>query len=383
MKTLRVCLSSELPALLERDPDFLYFTYDKLFLYSGQNLLDVNYAIASAIPENQVVGMIYILDTDGSVHRKVDYSDVTIAEIENESQIELLKKAGTMYYIDANHRYMDSQRRTLTLPYNDGNYELTVAAKNDAVFNNNTILKYNEEHERFEMYGEESEDFIDYSKPFRGKETNSVKVNIDGPKITAMIKISSAIGNILKLASDGLYVKPLGWVDSDTFEKWVNDVSDFKKYAQNILDRIDAEISAVEKLVTKEAIHQEIMDQLELKYPTIDTALENYQQVVDSLDGIEKKVMDYSATAINNASTSIDKKVDENSAWNNLDDSHSSYKHEVDYYKKAEEYYYPELNKSKKVVLISKAIDQYLEEQKNKEIVIGMAISKYLEETEI
>lgn len=380
MKTLRVCLSSELPDLLERNPDFLYFTYDKLFLYSGQNLLDVNFVITHEIPDSQVIGLIYILDTDGSVHRKFDYVDEKIAEIEDESQIELLKKAGTMYYIDANHRYMDSQRRTLTLPYNNGNYELTVAAKNDAVFNNNTILKYNEKNNRFEMFGEQDEEFIDYSKPFRGKETNSVKVNVDGPKISAKIKISNSVGNILKLASDGLYVKPLGWVDSDTFEKWSNDVSDFKKYAQNILDRIDAEIADVEQLVTKDAIHKEVMDQLEPKYPTIDTAIENYQQIVDSLDDIEAKVLDYSSTSIHNAYTNIDNKLEENSAWDNLDDSHNTYKHEVDYYNKAEKYYYPELTKTMKLNIIATAIDQYLQEEENKKAIIGIAISKYFEE---
>ena len=124
MKTLRVCLSSELPGLLDRKSNYLYFLYDKLLLYNGQNMIDVNFAITDKVPESQIDGMIYILNTDGSVHRKVDYVDTIVAKIENINQIELLKKAGTMYYIDAEHRYIDSQRRILTLPYNDGNYEL-------------------------------------------------------------------------------------------------------------------------------------------------------------------------------------------------------------------------------------------------------------------
>ena len=134
MKTLRVCLSSDLPGLLDTNPDYLYFLYDKLFLYSGQNMLTVNFSIVNEIPniEDQVPGMIYILNTDGTVHRKVDYVDTIVAEIEDDSQVELLKKAGTMYYVNSDHRYLDSQRRILTLPYNDGNYELAVAAKNDA-----------------------------------------------------------------------------------------------------------------------------------------------------------------------------------------------------------------------------------------------------------
>ena len=128
MKTLRVCLSSDLPGLLDRNPDYLYFLYDKLFLYSGQNMIDVNFVITERIPDidDQVSELIYILNTDGSVHRKIDYVDTVVAEIEEDSQIELLRKAGTMYYVNSDHRYMDSQRRTLTLPYNDGNYDLVM-----------------------------------------------------------------------------------------------------------------------------------------------------------------------------------------------------------------------------------------------------------------
>ena len=242
MKTLRVCLSSDLPGLLDRNPDYLYFLYDKLFLYSGQNMLTVNFSIVNEIPniEDQVPGMIYILNTDGTVHRKVDYVDTIVAEIEDDSQVELLKKAGTMYYVNSDHRYLDSQRRILTLPYNDGNYELAVAAKNDAKFNNNTILKFNENNQRFEMYGEQDEEFIDFSKPFRGRTGSTVKVVVDGPKIMAMVRISNAVGNILKAASDGLLVKSLGFIDRETFEEWSKYVDDFKKHAQDILDKIDA-----------------------------------------------------------------------------------------------------------------------------------------------
>ena len=64
MKTLRVCLSSELPDVLERSSDYLYFAYDKLILYSGQNEVSENFAIATEIPEAQIEGMIYILNTD-------------------------------------------------------------------------------------------------------------------------------------------------------------------------------------------------------------------------------------------------------------------------------------------------------------------------------
>lgn len=382
MKTLRVCLSSDLPGLHDRNPDYLYFLYDKLFLYSGQNMVDVNFSIVDNIPEGQIPGMIYILNTDGTVHRKVDYTDTIVAEIEDDSQIELLKKAGTMYYVDSNHRYMDSQRRTLTLPYNDGYYELTVAAKNDAKFTNNTILKFNENSQKFEMFGERDEDFIDFSKPFRGKTTNTAKINVDGPRITAMVRISNMVGNILKAASDGLVVKSFGFVDSETFDEWTKYVDDFRKHAQDILDKIDSELSGVEELITPEYIHEEIMTELVQKYPDIDTAIENYQQVADSLSIIENELMTYASSSIYQATNELDEKLERYSNWENLDNSYENFNHECNYYEKAEEYLYPELRKSEYLAIIGIALDKYLNDEikpsTNKEIIATIAMAKYL-----
>ena len=78
MKTLRVCLSSDLPGLLDRNPDYLYFLYDKLFLYSGQNMIDVNFVIAERIPDidDQVPGMIYILNN--LMPKQLELGDVNI-----------------------------------------------------------------------------------------------------------------------------------------------------------------------------------------------------------------------------------------------------------------------------------------------------------------
>ena len=71
-------------------------------------MIDVNFVITERIPDidDQVPELIYILNTDGSVHRKVDYVDTVVAEIEEDSQIELLRKAGTMYYVNSDHTYM-------------------------------------------------------------------------------------------------------------------------------------------------------------------------------------------------------------------------------------------------------------------------------------
>ena len=347
IKTLRVCLSSELPDILHRDSDYLYFAYDKLALYCGQDEVSENYAIAEEVPEEQIDGMLYILSSDGSVHRKIDYVDTIVANIEDETQISILKKAGTLYYIDNNRRYFDSQQRTLTLPYTDGTYELAVAMKDNQVFDNNTLIKYNEDTEQFEMYSGSGDDFIDYSKPFRGKETSTVKVNVDGPKISANIKVSKALGNILRATS-----KTYDKVSIETFEVWKKDVDDFKAYAKDILDKINNEIEHLEELVTEETIEADIYEIVSNRFGDIQEALDNYEDFYNILTDIQTRVMDYAISMYTNEVAKLDSLLEENSNWDELDDTASTYIPEVDYFEKEKSCLYPELtNKEVKTIL--------------------------------
>ena len=87
LKIFRVCLSSELPPERERQDNYIYLTYDTLTLYLGQNEFYDNFSVSESFPETPVNGMIYLLTSDGSVHRSIDYSDEKLADIEDESQI--------------------------------------------------------------------------------------------------------------------------------------------------------------------------------------------------------------------------------------------------------------------------------------------------------
>jgi hypothetical protein len=381
MKTLRICLSSELPGLSDRYSNYIYLAYDKLLLYYGQDLVTYNFAIVNAIPDEQVDGMLYIVNSDGSVHRKVDYSDTTIAEIEDSSQIELLKKAGTLFYVNSDHRYIDSQQRYLTLPWNDGKYELNVSARNDEVYDNNTILKFNEATERFELYSGSGDDFIDYSKEFSGTSTSSIDLQVNGSKIRADAKVSNKEGNLLKIASDGLYTNPNNVVSKDEFNKWASDVVDFKRYAQDILDRVDSELVELQNIISPEAINDNILNQLSDKYTDIEAGLAAYDTILNSLTDIEDEVMDYASSSITSARDTIDNTIKENSGWDTLDDSTSSYTNEVNYYNKAEEYYYPDMNRSKRTAVIISAINQYLKDvgiSDGAKSIIAVAINKYI-----
>ena len=367
MKKLRVCLSSELPALLERDKNYLYFTYDDLVLYAGQNPLNENFVISHEIPESQVNGLIYILDEDGSVHRKENYSDIQIAEIEDSIQIDLLKKAGTMFYVDAQHRYLDSQKRTLTLPFNNGVYELSVATKNNQKYDNDTILKYNTDTERFEVYGDTDEDFVDYSGEFRGSTTNTTKIDVNGPRISADVRISKSTGNILRVRADGLYIKPNSIVDANEFNDLKESVESIEDHAEDILVKIDNQLNELESIITKDYINEKIDDKLEEEYPTIDEALDNYQRISDSLEDMETETLAYADENINRTRTNLLNLITENTSWKDLDDGSSEYTHEVNYYKKAEEWYKPKLTTKQKLIIIFSAIAQYSADNKEKE----------------
>lgn len=359
-KILKVCLSNQLPDILKRNQNYIYFLYDKLELYFGQNKLSEDFAIATKMPDEPIPGMIYILNNNGTVHRFIDYKDTIIATIENEDQIELLKKAGTIFYVNNNKRYIDSQKRTLTLPFNNGTYELSVAMKNDQIFDNNTILKYNEKNERFEIYGETDEEFIDYSKPFRGGETNSMKILADGPSLKAYVKLSALKDNMLKATSDGLYVFTKDKVGIDDFNKLSKEIVDYRKYAQDVIDKIQSDLSHLEYVASESIIREEIMDILSTKYATIEEALANYEDIYNSLSNIETEVLNYSYSEISSIRNELLKNFDESTKWKDLDNI-DNFSQEVDYYSISEKYLYPELSEDEVRVILT-AVTEYLYE---------------------
>lgn len=363
-KILRVCLSSELPDILDRNSNYIYLTYDKMILYFGQNEFYDNFVIADVFPESPVVGMVYILTTDGSVHRYIDYQDKKIADIEDPSQIDLLKKIGTSYTVNANRRYFDSQQRTLTLPFNNGVYELAVSMRNDQVFDNDTIMKYNENSERFEIYGPHSEEFIDFSKPFRGGTTSTVDMKVDKSRLQGNVRISKLTDNMLRSTSDGIYAKTNTKVEKDTFDEFVSEVSEFKKYATDVLSSVTGEIIAIEGIISDEAINSKIHSQLQEKFSTIEKALNDYADIASSLDKIEMDLLNYASNQIHNSKQEILDKI----VWDDLDDSAETYEPEVDYYEKSEEYLTPPddppihiITEEELLTIISTAVQLYIE----------------------
>ena len=395
-KLLYVCLAKDLPLIDERQSDYIYFTYDDLQIYLGNADYPIssNFAIVENMPENPVPEMIYIL-LDGTLHQYIDYSDITIATIYSEDMIPLISKAGTTYFINSDSRYINKQTRTLTLPFNNGTYELSVNADTELKFNNNTIIRYNEETGKFEISGDYSntsgtsggnsnEDYEEYSKYLKGKNTNTVNTSIDGSRINASVNISQAFGNMLLAASDGLYVRSDNKVDETEFEAFKKDFKDFKSYAYAILDNVGAQLEFLEGIITREGITNEILNQLSARYDNIEYILENFDEIRARLNTIESDAMSYSVNTTNNAIEEIDSGLQTASSWEDLDEDISEYTHEVNYYDKYINWT-KELSRSKNAAIIS-GIMQFIydkEEPKRREkVAIASALISYINEKE-
>lgn len=356
-KILHVCLSKDLPS--ERLSNYIYFTYDRLNVYYGSDdPISEDFAIVDSMPEQPVNHMVYIL-TDGTIHQYIDYSDVLIAQVEDPSETELIRKAGTTYFVNGDGKYIDQVKRSIVLPFSNGVYNLVVDAQKDQKYDNNTILKYNEEHGCFEIYGDSAEEYKDYQHELHGRDTVSVHTEVSGSKLLATVILSKAFDNALKVLGDGLYVRSDNKANINDFNQWVKDFKDFRSYAYAILDNLDAQIAYIESFISENAISEEITRQLVAEYPNIDTALDNYDYIRNQLDIIEYEAMKYVTDILDPAIEGIDTRLETASQWEDLDDV-SEYTHEVDYYDKATKWYHV-LSPLEMQQVITTAIAAYLQ----------------------
>ena len=154
MKTLRVCHSRDLPSIHDRDINYIYFLYDKLEVFIGQNYYSDPYAIVESFPSLPVAEMLYFCIDDGKIRARVSLVETEIAEIESPEQLEILKQAGTTFFVNSDRRYLDVKSKLITLPYNNGTYELTLSLANDLKIDENTVIAFNPETQQFEIVGD-------------------------------------------------------------------------------------------------------------------------------------------------------------------------------------------------------------------------------------
>lgn len=308
MKTLRVCLAGELPLILDRDPNFIYFLYDKLTVFVGQNMYNDNYAIVEQIPENPINGMLYFC-LDGYVRALIDHSIIDIAKIENNNQLEALKNTGTTFLVNSERRYLDLQRRIITLPFQNGTYELTVSLANDLLVDKDTVVAYNEKTNQFEISGKRQDFDLVFTDGYYGKDTKSASINVENNTIKTNIKISSAYDNILKIISDGLYVNVKDRVTTDQFNNWKSQYENYKEKIDTFISILSNEVESAQNIISEESVSKRILKALEEKYPDIEEALNKLNNMSSQFEGIESRCIEYTDEHFNSAYTKLNNSI--------------------------------------------------------------------------
>ena len=281
-KVLRVCQDSELPPIADMSDSFIYLAYDTLTLYIGDTKYENDFVIADTMPTDPVADMYYILKSDGSVHMFTDYTDTLVADIENQAQIAILNKAGTVFFVNAAKRHLNINDRTLVLPFTIGDgYDLVINIPDDIKINKNTILRYNEDKGYFEIFGE-STGITDYSSTLSGVRSDSVSMTVATGNIHGEVVLSGEPDNMLKILDDGLYAAGDSKVNKSDYDDWVRRVENVREYVRAKSDMIEAEINSL-----RADFDNALLNALETKYDQFDTALAKYDDLYRRLRELE------------------------------------------------------------------------------------------------
>ena len=305
LRTFRVCTSKQLPISSQRSSSFIYFTYDTLIVYLGQVKYSDPYAIIETLPKDPARGVMYFCLDTGLVKFKDDLEVNTLAKIESDDQLEILKQSGTMFFYNARSRYLDKQTKTVSLPYQNGTYELTVALANELKINENTVIRYNTDTNQFEISG----DIEDYGQlnthGYSGKNTSTATTTVVDGKISTEVKVSKAYDNLLKNTSGGLFVSATDKVSREEFEGLRSNYQDYKGTLEYYLKTIQAVAAAGQDLVNRDSINAKIAKALEDAYPDIDKAVKNYDELSADIKGIEGRSKEYTDIETNKAKNDI------------------------------------------------------------------------------
>ena len=311
MKTLRVCHSRDLPSIESRDSNFIYFLYDKLEVFLGQNRYSDPYAIVETYPhDNVIAGMLYFCLDDGYVKAQVNLVDTEIALVETEEQLEILKQAGTTFFVNSERRYLDVRTRCISLPFMNGTYELTVSLAADLEINQNTVIAFNPETQQFEIVGDIQDFDIVFTRDYRGKDTNTIKTNVEDHKVSADIKLDPAYENIIKETPYGLLASVSDRVTSDVFDLWRDEFVHYKENMDAFIEQLADLIERAEEIISTDAIARKILAALQEAYPEIESALANFDEYADKIDRLDQDIRSYAENQFTSISEELNQKID-------------------------------------------------------------------------
>ena len=299
-RILQILTSRELPLPQYREADHLYYVYDKMKLYLYQSQYSDPFSIVEKMPDQSVLveNMLYIVIENGYMYTYSHNSIVELGHIEiNEfgdvdpDQMELLKKSGTIYFMNAEERYIDPQTRTLQLPFHNGTYQLTLNLAKDLMIDNETVIKFNEETEQFEIMGAEfqPDKWLKEIYKYRGNWNESIITSVEegSNAIKSKVNVADLSGNAIKVLGKGLYVNALDFADASRYNDMVLAFVNYK----NIIDRYVLEcteaIMTITSSISQETIKERIIAILEEYKPDIEDMFEKYDQFEEEINLIQ------------------------------------------------------------------------------------------------
>jgi methyl-accepting chemotaxis protein len=313
MKVLKVISKDELPALTDRDINCIYFLYDKLEIYVGQSQYTDPYVVSDTVPSNPIQGMIYFTLDTGNVYTYYNGSMNVIAEIESEEMLELLAmQGGSYFFVNADKRYLDVQKRIITLPYRNGVWNLTVDSANNIVLDQDTVIAYNMETGCFDIIGKREDYDLVFTKNYRGIDTDTAETTVEEHSIKVDVKISENPANIIKKVDDGIIAVVKGKVTTAEFNSWKTSFNDYKASMEAYLRDVERRIEEVEEEISEETINRKVHEALIAVYPDIEESMEKFEELSETIEHVAFDVMQYTDEQFDDAVETLKSYIDSN-----------------------------------------------------------------------
>ena len=320
MKVFRICNSSELPSYQDREDNYIYFTYDTLNIYIGKSSqYNGYYAIVENLPEigeqDKPVEVMYYITMDGNVnvyHNGAEDWEV-IAEIEDSSQTEYLTKAGTTFLMKAGYKYIDFQRKVLCLPYQHGEFQLSVMLDKPIIIDDSTIIVYNPETGKFEIDGLRYYD--EYGRnpeimKYVGIRTNTVDTYIQNDHIHADVRISPKAGNIIESRTDGLYVSKNKYATSEEFENLVTRTQAEMSAYTAFMEEIAETMRHVDITLSDQTLEEMIEERINQEVPEIQEAVERIDELIEDFSEAEAELTEYITSTVDRTMEEVLERVE-------------------------------------------------------------------------
>lgn len=317
MKKLKICNSENLPSIEDRTNDTIYFVYDKMAIFLGQNFYSDPFCIVEDIPDYPVPAMLYIT-FQGDVKAYINDQVTVIAQIENTEELRYLNSAGSIYFMKAEYRYLDLQTRVVHLPYQNGEFQLTVNLAKEIMINKNTVLRYNPVTSQFEIEGDwyEDEGHIPNSNGYVGGETSTTITRFDEKTFLTDVKISEEVNNVLKDYGNGLYVDISSKANKEQFNDLIESYIEYKSIIDGYIIELKEAIENASIEVSEGTIGEKIDEALEEYKPSIADMFEKYDQMYKELQELKEMYNTGVDTAFDTAKKEITDYLDNiTAAW--------------------------------------------------------------------